>query len=74
VDVVSADLVPDGGALWLRWTEGIRMYALATGRWPPGPTGPERFTVNARYIDMLRTDAGSALGFARVVARRRQSA
>jgi cyclopropane fatty-acyl-phospholipid synthase-like methyltransferase len=70
LDVLSADLVPDGAALWLRWVEGIRRYAQATGRWPPGPPAIDRFAVNARYIEMLRIDAGRTIGFPRVVARR----
>jgi cyclopropane fatty-acyl-phospholipid synthase-like methyltransferase len=60
VDVVSADLVPDGWEAWLRWDElGARFL-----------TGWRR-DVCERFVTALRRDAGATLGFTRVVATRR---
>ena len=70
VDVVSADLAPEGASLWLRWSEGTLAYGTVTGRWPQGPAGYDHPTGNAHEIEMLRADAGGTLGFSRVVARR----
>jgi SAM-dependent methyltransferase len=71
VDVVRADLLPDGGALWLRWEEGTLAYGRASGRWPQGPAGIDHLAWGTGRVEMLRADAGRTLGFSRVVARRR---
>jgi cyclopropane fatty-acyl-phospholipid synthase-like methyltransferase len=58
VDVVSANLMPDGARLWTIWEETMQRE-----------TGPEK----PSDLDLLRADAGRSLGFTRVVARRRAS-
>jgi cyclopropane fatty-acyl-phospholipid synthase-like methyltransferase len=58
VDVSTADLLPDGWKLWLRWLEACEQ----TG----APSAPNE-------AKMLRADQGQYLGFTRVVARRRSS-
>ena len=54
VEVVSADLVPDGWQHWVRWLEVCRDFGY--------PSPPSE-------LDMLQIDAGRNLGFSRVVAR-----
>lgn len=70
VEVECAELVPDGAALWRRWSEGCLTWGRATGHWPGGPPepGPEELTEQA--IRMLDADRGTTLGFPMVVARR----
>ena len=54
VDVMRADMVPDGWRHWLKWLEVCRQ------------TG---FPSNQPEEEMLRVDAGRNLGFTRVIAR-----
>jgi SAM-dependent methyltransferase len=56
VDVTTADQMPDGWKLWLRWLEACEQAGA--------PSAPDE-------ADMLRADGGRYLGFTRVVARRR---
>ncbi len=56
VDVVSADLVPDGWRLWLLWEEVCKAHG---------------YPFQQGEIDMLRADEGRHIGFTRVVACRR---
>jgi SAM-dependent methyltransferase len=58
VDVSTADRMPDGWKLWLRWLEICRQFGA------PG---------SSDEAEMLRVDAGRYLGFTRVVAQRRQT-
>lgn len=70
VEVEWADHLPDGCALWRRWTEGCLVHGRRTGHWPQGPSDrdPERST--EALLGMLDADAGSTLGFSMAVARR----
>ena len=54
--VERADLVEDGAALWLKWLE---------------VSGRAGYPTSADEAAMLRQDGGAALGFTRVVGRRR---
>ncbi len=63
VDVVRADLIPDFWKHWALWDEVAAEGGLGLAGERPDPRG-------ARSAEMLRTDAGRTLGFARVVARR----
>jgi SAM-dependent methyltransferase len=58
VDVETADWMPDGWKLWLRWLEICRQVGARS---------------SAEQAEMLRIDAGRYLGFTRVVAQRRAS-
>ncbi len=58
VDVQTADMLPDGWKYWLEWN---RLYQE-----PKHTSGHE--------ADMLKTDAGRNLGFARCIAQRVRSA
>lgn len=58
-DVLQADLMPDGRALWLEWN---RLCAKE---------GPEHFRASAaREAEMLEKDTDNLLGFVRVVGKR----
>ncbi|HEX6506227.1 MAG TPA: methyltransferase domain-containing protein [Chloroflexota bacterium] len=57
VDVSSADWMPDGWKLWLKWLEVCEEVG--------GRSSPDEAA-------MLRADAGRYLGFARVVGQRRE--
>ncbi len=57
VDVLHADLIPDGWKQWLLWEE----VCLAEG-----------YPAHEAEAELLRRDAGRNLGFTRVVARRRR--
>ncbi len=56
VEVVSADIIPDGWQHWLKWMEVCLDEGL--------PSSPEE-------IAMLRADQGHTLGFTRLVARKK---
>lgn len=70
VEVESAEPVPDGWALWRRWTEGCLAHGRATGHWPQGPPGRDPETSTEEALHMLDVDGGATLGFSMVVARR----
>jgi SAM-dependent methyltransferase len=55
IEVTTADMVPDGWKLWLKWQE-----LCAEQGYPHGPEEAE----------MLRVDAGRNVGFSRVVGRK----
>lgn len=58
VDVETADTIPQGGDLWLRWAESLEKLGLGYSDEAPA----------------LREDQGRYLGFIRLVARRKDSA
>lgn len=58
VDVLHADMIPDGWKQWLLWEE----VCLAEG-----------YPANEQEIETVRRDAGQNLGFARVVAQRKKA-
>jgi cyclopropane fatty-acyl-phospholipid synthase-like methyltransferase len=60
VDVVVADLMPDGGKHWLDWDRICAEFGAETR---PGAT--------TREVEMLEKDTDRLLGFVRAVARRR---
>lgn len=62
VDVEHADLVPNGWEHWANWDEASLELGYVSEEFAEGL--PE-------WIETMRTDAGSNLGFTRMVARRR---
>jgi hypothetical protein len=54
--VKVADMIPDGWQHWLKWIEVCM---------------EEGYRYSQEEIDILRLDAGSTLGFTRVVGRKR---
>jgi SAM-dependent methyltransferase len=65
IEVELADLLPDGWRHWADWEQAV----LARGYMPP-----EYEADAAPWIDLIRQDAGSTIGFARVIARRSSEA
>ena len=63
VDVVHADLVPDGWRHWLKWDEVVLQHL-------PGDQHDNKAVDDEAFMEMLRTDAGRNLGFSRVVAQK----
>jgi len=62
VDVEVADRIPDGWRHWANWDEASLELGFVQGEF--AARLPE-------WIETMRVDAGSSLGFTRVVARRR---
>jgi SAM-dependent methyltransferase len=62
VDLEVADLVPNGWRHWVNWDEASLELGFV----------PEGFAAELpEWIELMRTDAGRNLGFARIVARRK---
>jgi hypothetical protein len=58
-----ADLIPNGWKHWLKWDEVVLQHL-------PGDQSDNKAVDGEEFLEMLRKDAGSNLGFSRVVAQK----